>query len=78
MQRDLKTFFFGRVVFHLVKTKNPRQGMRRSFSRGAVVSRPSIATGEGVGKKIDKVGFTPCGSILSFLGFVTASFATFS
>ena len=50
-----------------------RQGMRRSFSHGAVAPRPCIATGKGVGKKIDKVGFTPCGSILSFLGFVTAS-----
>ena len=47
--------------------------MRRSFSHGAVAPRPCIATGKGVGKKIDKVGFTPCGSILSFLGFVTAS-----
>ena len=47
--------------------------MRRSFSHGDVAPRPCIATGKGVGKKIEKVGFTPCGSILSFLGFVTAS-----
>ena len=52
---------------------NSRQAMRRSFSHGAVASRPYIATGKGVSKKIDKVRYTPCGSILSFLGFVTAS-----
>ena len=44
------------------------------FIHGAVGSRPYIARGEGDGKKIDKVGFTQCGSILSILGFVTASF----
>merc|ERR1711962_1179183 len=60
-------------VFHMVKTMISRQGMQRSFSHGAVAPRPCIATGKGVGKKTEKVGFTPCGSILSFLGFVTAS-----
>ena len=52
---------------------NSRQGIRRSFSYGVVVPRPGTATGMGVGKKIDKVGFTPCASILSFLELVTAS-----
>ena len=55
---------------------NSRQDMRRSFSYGAVASRPCIATGKGVGKKNDRVGFTPCRFILSFLGFVTASFGS--
>ena len=50
--------------------------MRWSFSHGAVASRPCIANGEGVGKKIDKVWFTSFMSILSFLGYVTASLST--
>ena len=37
-------------------------GMRRSFSHGAVAPRPCIATGKGVGKKIDKVGLHHVGS----------------
>ena len=61
------------TVFQLVKTMISRQGMSRSFSHWAVAPMPCIATGKGAGKKIDKVGFTPCGSILSSLGFVTAS-----
>ena len=42
-------------VFQLVKTMISRQGMRRSLSRGAVAPMPCIATGKGIGKKIDKV-----------------------
>ena len=48
----------------LVKAMISRQGRQRSFSHGAVAPMLCIATGKGIGKTIDKVGYTPCGSIL--------------
>ena len=47
--------------------------MQRSFSYGTLASRLCLGTGEGGEKKIDKVGFTSCGTILSFLEYVEAS-----
>ena len=65
-------FITSRVTPELFRRQN-RSNLDLPISHGAVAPRPCIATGKGVDKKIDKVGFTPCGSILSFLGFVTAS-----
>lgn len=51
--------------------------MQRPFSLGAVGSRPCIAAGDGVGKNVDKVWFSECGSILSLLRKDTATWQYF-